>query len=143
MINPEELISTLKTQHRTLQADLAQALNDATSGTGGKGATIVSALAKFKTDLLEHLKLENGEFYPDYLEKKIKRGEDVTGTKEFIRQMDDIGKAVMGFLDKYNTAESIDVSLPTFQEELPGIIRTLNVRIETEEEGVYGIYLLM
>lgn len=63
-INPQELISTLKSQHRGLQADLSLAL----AAADGKGAA--QGLAKFKTDLLAHLKLEDEVFYPDYLEKK-------------------------------------------------------------------------
>jgi regulator of sigma D len=134
MINPQELISTLKSQHRTLQADLALVLKDVSP---------LPDLIKFKNDLLEHLKLENEVFYPDYIDKKTKRGEDVVKTKEFIRQMDDIGKVVMGFLDKYNTSEMINASASDFNKELPNIISTLNLRIETEEEGVFDLYLLL
>ena len=142
MINPQELVSTLKSQHRTLQADLALATEDAKSDTESKGVSILSSLTKFKNDLVEHLKLENEVFYPDYLDKKTKRGEDVTNTKEFIRQMDDIGKVVIGFLEKYNTSEKINAAVSDFKKELPNIISTLNLRIETEEEGVFDLYLL-
>ena len=140
--NPQALIATLTAQHRGLQRDLAFVSDGLKSETIQKSSVLVSQLAIFKKDLSEHLALENGEFYPDYLHKKEVKGEDLGSTKEFIRKMDDIGKVVMGFLDTYKTPESIDVSIVTFQHELEGIIKTLNVRIETEEEGVYGIYLV-
>jgi len=132
--SPQELVSTLKAQHRSLQADLSAALD---------GTNSALALTKFRNDLLEHLQLENEVFYPDYLEKQGKKGEDVTKTKEFIKQMDDIGNVVMAFLNKYNAAEAITATTEDFKKELETIIRTLNLRIETEEEGVFGLYLLM
>jgi len=142
-MNPQELITTLKDQHRTLQNDLSLALNNSNATGSLVGSTIVENLSKFKKDLLEHLKLENGEFYPDYLEKKTKRGEDITSTKEFVRQMDEIGKVVIGFLEKYSTPESVEKVIPEFRKELANIIGTLNTRIETEEDGVFGLYLLI
>jgi regulator of sigma D len=141
MVNPQELIATLKTQHRTLQTDLSLALEDSKSENTGKDISL--QLIKFKTDLLEHLKLENGEFYPDYLDKKVKRGEDIVSTKEFIKQMEDIGKIVMVFLDKYHAPEVINTGIMDFRKELIDIIKTLNTRIETEEEGVFDLYLLL
>lgn len=143
MPNPQDLIAKLKAQHRTLQADLSSALDDSKLDTGKNGESIVAKLTKFKSDLLEHLKLENEEFYPDYLDKKTKRGEDVITTKEFIRQMDDIGKAVMDFLGKYSSSDVINTASLSFGEELSGIIGTLNTRIETEEEGLFDLYLLL
>ena len=140
--NPQALIAKLKIQHRGLQHDLVLVSDGVASKTLQQSSVLVSGLATFKHDLLEHLTLENGEFYPDYLHKKEVKGEDLESTKEFIKKMDDIGKAVMGFLDTYATPEAIDASKLTFQHELQGIIKTLNVRIETEEEGVYDIYLV-
>ncbi len=140
-INSQGLILTLKNQHRALQADLSLVLEKIE--VGGLGDEIVLNLTKFKNDLLEHLKLENETFYPDYLEKKIKRGEEVDTTKKFIKEMDEIGKVVIGFLEKYATAETISKSLLEFKKELISIINTLNMRIESEEDGVFGLYLLL
>jgi len=139
-MNPQDLISTLKAQHRSLKAELALALSNLESGEEDK---IPSNLAKFKNDLEEHLKLENVEFYPDYLNKKAKRRESLTSTKEFIYQMEVIGKAVMSFIDKYTIPGAIDAHLLDFTDELSKITQALNVRIETEEEGVFDIYLSM
>jgi hypothetical protein len=132
-MNPQELIATLKSQHRELQADLAIESE--------KGEDIAPRLSKFKVDLLGHLKLENGIFYPDYLDRQTKRGGEVENIKQFIKQMDDIGKTVMAFLGRYAFPEVINQNLPTFRMELASIVSTLNLRIEAEEEGVYDLYL--
>lgn len=143
MIDPQELVSRLTAQHRTLQSDLASAMTAVDSHDASQGADILSCLGKFKKDLVEHMDLENGVFYPDYLRKKAVRGEDITSTKEFIQQMDEIGKVVTKFLDSYASEETITASLPDFKHELSSIIHTLNMRIETEEEGVFNIYVLL
>lgn len=142
-MNPQDLISALKSQHRTLQADLSSALERTTSGVKENGESIVSDLTKFKNDLLGHLKIENEVFYPDYLDKKIKRGEEVESTKKFINEMSEIAKVVMSFLDKYANQEGVAKFAADFDEDLMKIITALNMRIESEEEGVFGIYLLM
>ena len=137
-MEPQELISTLKNQHRILQSDLSSALE-----VNKRGENIILDLIKFKNDLLEHLKLENETFYTDYLDKKTKKGEEIENTKKFIKEMDDIAKVVMTFLEKYSSSESINKYITEFNKELPDIISTLNMRIETEEDGVYDIYLSM
>jgi hemerythrin-like domain-containing protein len=140
--NPLKLITTLKAQHRGLQNDLNIVADELKLETTSINSVIIPKLAKFKNNLLEHLKLENEEFYPDYLSKKEKKGEDITSSEEFIKLMDEIGKTVLAFLDKYSIAEAVESSQSVFKDELSGIIDTLNTRIETEEDGVYDLYLL-
>ena len=143
MTDSQELITKLKNQHSNLQKDLSLIVADLKSGMGEKDDTVVLKLTKFKNDLIEHLKIENKEFYPDYLDKKIKRGEEITSAKEFIKQMDTIEKVVIEFLDKYATPESISANTSNFSSELSVIINALNARVETEEEGLFGLYLLL
>jgi hypothetical protein len=57
--------------------------------------------------------------------------------------VDVIVAAVISFLDIYNTSQKIIDSKSDFTEKLSTLIGTLNVRIEFEEEGVFGFYLLM
>ncbi|MCA9359030.1 hemerythrin domain-containing protein [Candidatus Kaiserbacteria bacterium] len=140
--NTQELIETLKSQHRKIQSDLRAAYDELKSEGETPSSAIVADLSRFKKDLEEHLKLESEEFYPDYLAKKEARGEDTDSAKKFIRMMDDIGEVVMAFLYKYSTEEAVENSRDTFEDELLEIIDTLNTRIETEEQGVYDIYLL-
>lgn len=140
--NTQELIETLKSQHRKIQSDLRAAYDELKSEGETPSSAIVADLSRFKKDLEEHLKLESEEFYPDYLAKKEARGEDTASAKKFIRMMDDIGEVVMAFLHKYSTEEAVENSRDTFEDELLEIIDTLNTRIETEEQGIYDIYLL-
>lgn len=128
-------------QHRGLQADLFLVLTNSKSKTDKKGKEILLNLKKFKNDLSAHLKLENGVFYPDYLNKMIRRGDNTTDTKKFIKEMDRIAKKIGKFLERYSSPESIDAPKSNFKNDLPIIIDTLNTRIESEEEGVYDIYL--
>lgn len=142
MATPQELITTLKNQHRSLQFDLSLALENSRIETEKEDKNILFDLEKFKKDLSEHLKLENEVFYPDYLAKKLKNGEDITKTEEFISQMIVIGDKVTEFLNKYSTPEAINSNISNFKEELVEIMGILNIRIETEEEGVFEFYLL-
>jgi len=139
----KQLIDNLISQHRTLQADLGAVVEKIKGGSSGVGVEVVALFDKFKKDLGEHLELENGTFYPDYLEIKKQKGEDITDTQKFIDEMSSIGKVVMDFLGKYGTSEAVDSNIANFSMELDSIVRTLNLRIETEEEGVFDLYKLM
>lgn len=142
-MDKQELIATLKSQHRQLQADLSVVLEETRKESDLTCENIFASLAKFKNDLAEHQELENGVFYVDYLSKKSERGEDTTSTQEFIRQMTEIGNTVDAFLAKYATCDAIRGTVSGFTSELATIIRILNMRIETEEDGVFGLYLVM
>jgi len=138
----QELIETLTKQHRKLQKDLTSAL-EKSNDISNKKDEILIELTTFKTDLLEHLELENGTFYPAYLEKKKELGESIQSTEEFINKMSEIGEKVFAFLNKYSTTETIKENPTNFTNELSTITATLNTRVETEEEGVYGVFLLL
>jgi regulator of sigma D len=141
MINSQELVSKIKSQHLILQEDLAFLLEDSKLKVNGE--KIISQLIKFKNDLLNHLELENKQFYADYLDKKMKRNEDIESTEEFIKQMNDISKIVINFLNKYNSPEIIEQAFSDFRKELLEVSGVLNARIETEEEGIFDLYLML
>jgi len=130
-------VETLKKQHKGLQADLS-----AVAGLVS-GADISSGLVKFKNDLIEHLNLENGTFYAELLKKMKDAGQDTKDTEAFIESMNDIAKVVMAFLEKYSVAEHVNNNIDAFIQETGGIIKAFNVRIESEEEGVYEIFLTL
>lgn len=136
-----ELIEILKKQHDGLQEDLV--LAEKAEESPQLGAMTVDLLQKFRSDLLGHLAIEDVEFYPNYLKNLKDRNRDITDTEAFIAEMNRIKEVVIAFLNKYNTAEKIDADKTTFSTELKEIKGALNVRIETEEEGVYAFYLLM
>lgn len=142
-MNPQELVTTLKEQHRMLQADLSVALENSKIETKESLESVVSGLAKFRSNLLAHMKLEGEQFYPDYFEKKIAKGENIENGKRFIKEMDELAKTIIEFLDKYAVAGSVGASLVDFRKELSAMISTLNIRIETEEEGMFDFYLIM
>lgn len=142
-MSPNELIINLKNQHILLKEDLTLALENFDLISDKKDLLVISALAKFKVDLLNHLALENKELYPDFLDKKIKMGADVNETKKFIFKMEEIAKVVISFLNKYETPELLKASSSTFKDELLEIVDVLNIRIQTEEEGIFDLYLLM
>ena len=142
-MDPKKLIESLKMQHRQLQADLGGALKDAIEGVVKNESEILAFLNKFKADLKIHINLENDVFYPDFLAKKLKRGEDITEISKFVDQMKQIGYDVNSFLEKYDTPAEIEDIHADFAGDLKQIIAALNVRIETEEEGVFDFYLLM
>jgi hypothetical protein len=142
-MDQENLISTLKSQHLTLKADLRIAADDVSLPDQVNGEEILMYFSKFKKDLSDHLKIENENFYPDLLRKMKKRNQDTTNTEKFIAEMIDIGKVITAFLGKYNSIGSISNQSSEFSSQLQDIISTLNLRIESEEEGVFEIYLAM
>jgi hemerythrin-like domain-containing protein len=139
---PQELITLLREQHRTLGIELTNALEAAKDATALRDEEIVAYLNTFRNDLTEHLKIENVVFYPDYLNKKSKIKENVAYAQELIKQMDEIAVAVLAFLDTYNSVTSIERARAKFISELATIMDTLRVRIETEDE-IFDLYLLL
>lgn len=57
--------------------------------------------------------------------------------------MKNIGYGVNEFLLKYDTPEEIEDISRDFVSDLSYIISALNIRIESEEDGVFEFYLLM
>lgn len=140
-MSKEELIELFKKQHDTLQDDLLHI--DAFKGEMRFGENSLNALQKFKADLLGHLSIEDTEFYPNYLKLLQTKGGDTAKTKIFIDEMNQIKLTIVAFLDKYGVKENIENDPSVFLAELGRITSTLNLRIETEEDGVYGVYLSM
>jgi hypothetical protein len=143
-MDQNELINTLKSQHRTLQNSLKSitVVLEHDLNSPQKANLILTELNKFKQELDAHLKLENETFYKDYFAKKQALGGDVDKDQEFMNQMNEIGKKVMEFLNKYDQSAKIESSLISFGLDLKAISAVLNTRIETEEEGIYSLYLL-
>lgn len=142
-MNPKELIDILKEQHKMLKSNLDLALENSKLETKESLEGVILSLNKFRSDLLAHVKLEDEEFYPDYFNKKNKRGESLDTGEKFVNEMKAISKVIFSFLDKYPTVESIQKSIPEFRRELNSIAGTLSVRVETEEEGLFDFYLMM
>lgn len=134
MLDKKNLVSTMVSQHRTLQKDLGSESEMSDAG------ELYQGLEKFTKDLTEHLELENGTFYPELLKGMKEKGQDTSKTEEFVAKMKGIEKVVHAFLGKFNSAENIQKDIPAFKEELSGIVDALNLRIESEEAGVYAYW---
>ena len=137
MIDKKQLVETMKGQHRKLQSDLTEAKNNVSSELFEK---VDELLKQFRVDLKTHLDLENGTFYPDYFKIAEQKGYNLEKIKSFIAEMMEIGVKVNNFLDRYSNIQSIQVDKNIFIQDLDLITKTLNLRIETEEEGIYDIY---
>lgn len=138
-MNKKTIVTILIEQHRILQKGLnavAELLKSESIGT----EEIEISLRQFKQDLVEHLELENGTFYPELLTEMKAEGQSVEKTEQFINEMKDIGSRVMEFLEKYKDSENIKKNIKKFRIEFPKISETLNIRIESEEATVYGYW---
>ena len=137
--NLDNIIEVMVAQHRVLQKDLGTAL-ELSKEQITNFSVINDGLLKFSIDLPEHLQLENDIFYPELLNRMKNKGVDTSKTQEFINQMIEIGVAVSAFLVKYKDAQSINGQFESFKKEIPSMVSALNLRIESEESGVYDYW---
>lgn len=139
MLDKKNIVSTMISQHRTLQKEVGAVSAILDSGEINT-KKISDGLEQFKKDLVEHLELENNVFYAELLTEMKKKGQDTSKTEQFIAEMKDIEKVVIAFLEKYKDAQSISNSIEEFKKEFSGIGETLTLRIESEEAGVYSYW---
>ena len=98
-------------------------------------------LEDFRHTLHGHLLSENVRLYI-YLEHAL--ASDPTSHElmhSFRHEMDDIGKAVVAFLERYRYLAEHPELLPQFAHELDGIGKVLVERIKREEETLYPLYM--
>ncbi len=139
MVESQNLVSIMIAQHRGLQKDLGAVLVLADEGVE-KCDVIDNLLNQFNNDLAVHLALENNTFYKELLQKMKAKNQDTTKTEMFILEMNLIAKAVAEFLQKYSGCQNIKENISVFKPELTEIISVLNLRIESEEAGVYAYW---
>lgn len=142
-MNKEALIEMLMNQHRTLISDLILVLKKSSDDSKENKEDIIFDLKRFKNDLLDHMKTEAELFYPVYLENKIARKEDISDAKKFIGEMDSIGVFMIEFIDGYSVAGVIKKNHSKFEAELLTVIEKLKMRIESEEDGVFDVFMSM
>ena len=135
----KNIILAMVEQHRGLQKRVGVVLQELQENSIDI-AKISQGLKQFNQDLAEHLKLENEVFYINLLKDMKNSGQDITQTEQFIAEMEGIGKAVGLFLKKYDTPTKVKEQIEEFKLEMPGIGNALNLRIESEEAGVYGYW---
>ncbi len=138
----ENIVPILIKQHHNLQAE-AQSIIECYQFDNVEAAKKISeGLEKFSQELQGHLKLENEVFYVQLLAKMKQAGQDISSTEIFIAEMKDIEKVVYAFLEKFKDADKILASFEIFKKEFELIKQALVLRIESEEDGVYGYWNL-
>jgi len=131
VITMAELIDTLKEQHKALSDSLGRVREMGITSPEGR-----ELLFQIKAGLLEHLKLEDEEFYPALI-KAAETDEIVsTITTTFQKNMVKISKAALEFFDKYDK----DSNNPDFKEDIAMIISTISDRIKKEETILFPTY---
>lgn len=123
-------------QHKILKKEMAM-LKEEAEKEFLSFEIIFNYLQNFKYELTNHLHLENDVFYPQLLEKLKNQGMDIVDTIKFIDKMKEIEKNVLNFTAKYAVVEDIKNKTNDFKPDLNGIISTLLIRLESEEDGVY------
>lgn len=133
-----ELVSQLEGDHHNLLRIM---------GTVGEAlaahdlAAVVQRLDEFRSAIQDHLLTENVRLYV-YLEHALVQ-DPVSHAliHEFRREMDGIGKAVLGFLAKYRELETQPELVRTFGDDLNAVGKVLAERIRREEAMLYPLYL--
>ncbi len=133
------LVSHLLADHQMLLGifgDIAAAMKRKDMG------LVKEKLGKFGDELNGHLLKENIRFYI-YLQHNLKNDpENAAIMLGFRKEMQQIGKSVVDFLQKY-TAEGDwnEAMWQNFQQEVGGIGKVLTKRIQMEENTLYPLYL--
>ena len=133
----EDIVAVLIKQHRDIQKDANKILGYFETDSSVNADKIHDCLDKFSVDLTEHLKFENDVFYTELLKRMEEKAVNTGSTRKFILQMKSIEKVINTFLDSFKTKEDIQKRIKKFHERFEDINNLLNLRIESEEEGVY------
>jgi hypothetical protein len=133
-----ELVDSLKSDHQ----DLLTLYGEIKADFDNKNYPSVSEkLEKFKGDLQGHLLTKNVRLYI-YLDRSL--ASDPTNSeliRGFRREMDEIAKVAMGFINKYS-AIGVDEDLANhFGEDFATIGKVLGERIQKEESILYPLYM--
>lgn len=131
-----QILTVLLYQHHLLRKYLAS-IKEKVATDSPDLAGIVGELKSFQNVLMAHLKLEDGEFYPQIIEHLEENHADTKSILEFIAKMKEIGGELYGFLVAYDDMTKVEHNLARFRKELAHIEGILLLRISTEEESVY------
>lgn len=132
-----QLVPSLLSDHQELfklYGDIEAAL------AAGDLDSVPRLLGTFKTKLDVHLLSENLRFYC-YLEQSLEdQHEELEIMKGFRREMNDIARAAVNFVRKWQTAGVTPGSTRTFTMEAQQIKTLLEERMSREETGLYPLY---
>jgi hypothetical protein len=135
----ENIVKTLKKQHVEIEKILHEVDNYLESNKEIDPVYIHEHLLNFGKILMEHITLEDNEFYPDLLEKMKKAHENTEDIYDFIARMNVILDYVYGFLENYDSPEKIKAEhRDSFRALFIRMMSRLEIRINVEELFVYN-----
>lgn len=132
----EKLIDDLISQHDSLKKVLGKVKNETIKDLPDF-SFIFSSLKKFKKDLAEHIDFENNEFYEQLFKKYKDKESELEYIKKFYSEMEELADEIYDFIDKYTYKKKIEKKFEDFKKELNFIISSLQIRISSEEQGVF------
>ncbi len=132
-----QLLDRLHGDHKSLlqiYTDIAQAAEKRNY------KVVMDRLARFRIGLTDHLLTENVKLYV-YLDNEMADNEmNSELIRSFRREMDDIGKTVMGFLRGYQGSGVDDTNVAKFSADFAKLGEVLGDRIQREESTLYLLY---
>jgi hypothetical protein len=137
MVNTtDDLLETLRAQHRSLQAQMEEV--DSALRLGDVPG-LVRALRLLSSTMRAHHELEDRILYPELiLAAYSKKAHDVAAMSEGLAiSMRSVTQTLSQFAEQHLSG-AMDLSL--FHAEWPGVRSLLEARLATEETGVYPDY---
>ncbi len=131
------LVAKLKGDHQEL-VRLYTAIKGAAAA--NRFADLHDLLANFKHAFQMHIALENVKFYVYVQQRMAQDPEASTFISEVRREMNDIARAVLKFVDAYTANPPTPATVTDFSAELDQIGAVLVQRVEKEESRLYSLY---
>ncbi|MCK5588803.1 MAG: hypothetical protein KAI16_00645 [Candidatus Pacebacteria bacterium] len=133
----KSLVIKLKKQHRDIEKKIADISLELKKDEWDY-ENISKLLFSLKNDIAEHLKLENEEFYPNFIKILVNSGGSAGGVEGFMKQMDFVLSRINTFFIFFDTEEKIKCSdKDIFKFEFSRIMSELETRLNVEEYFVY------
>lgn len=140
MSDKSSVITIMIKQHRNLQSRLGS-IAGVLKNNGFSAEQVLESLSIFRKDLNEHITAEASLFYSELLKEMRERRQDTVKTEQFIDEMGILADKVYAFLDRYDGALKISEGAEDFKGEFGQILQALNLRIESEEIGVFAYWM--
>ena len=135
----ENIVKTLKAQHIKIEDILHEVDNYLENNKELDPVYIHEHLLNFREILMEHIALEDNEFYPDLIKRMKKIHENTEDICDFTARMNVILEYVYGFLEKYDSPEKIKAEhRDSFRALYIRMMSRLEIRINVEELFVYN-----
>ncbi len=133
-----DLIATLKSQHRAVQTEASNLAKAIEARDAGRIRNHLDILTKALTN---HLSLEDKELYPPLTRAAQEHRDEVLGrtAAAFTDSMGRITAQLKRFLERHGPASG-PLDLPSFTKDWETILGLLVSRIEAEERALYPLY---